>query len=380
MNGRITVIGGGFAGLLIASMLGEGVTVFEEHMHVGFPEHCAGLISVRTARLLSVPRKLIEETYDEMLIHCRGGVLIWRGKPLAIKINRPELEELLHHKCINGGAKVQLNTRVHNITGDGKIFLGDKILKSELLILTEGSRRYFSRRLGLISKSNDYLGLQVELKAKVNTGSIEVYLSSLPTDLFYWLIPFKDENRIIIGLASKNAENLLSRLRIFQKNLVKTGKIVNPSTIKIFGGTIICGPIERLVVDRVIGLGDAVQMNKPISGGGLYPITVASKILARELRRFLDGEIEWNEVINEYLIEVESLIRILRLTYILSKFIRSRNYRLIRPFIRGAWRLGLDDKLLSEIDYDEHLTGLAKFLIKPGKIVELIGSYFLGLL
>lgn len=377
---RITVIGGGFSGLLIACMLGEEVTVLEEHKKIGYPEHCAGLISIKTARLLSIPRNLVEETYDEMWIHSRDGVLIWKGKPLAVRVDRLGLEEWLFHKCINKGVNIQLNTRVQSVTTDGKISLKDRLLEGELVILAEGSRRYFSRKLGFIRGSDDYLGLQVELKAKVNIRNIEVYLTPLSSDLFSWLIPFKDENRVIIGLASKYTGNLFDRLRLFQKILERSGKIVNSTIVKYFGGTIICGPVGRLVVGRVIGLGDAVQMTKPVSGGGLYPITMASRILAPKLRRFLNGEIEWDIAVNEYLSEVEPLIRRLHLTYTLSRIIRKRNYQLIRSFMKGAWRLGMSSKILSEIDYDEHLASLTKIFIKPRKIGEMFASYFLGLL
>lgn len=379
-NQRIIVVGGGFAGLLISSMLGENVTVLEEHKQIGYPEHCAGLVSIKTARLLSIPQNLIEETYSEMWIHGRDGVLIWRGNPLAVRINRPGLEEWLLHKCMSSGVNVKLNTRVHNITSDGKISLKNKLLKGELIILAEGSRRCFSRRLGLIDESNDYLGLQVELKAKVNTRNIEVYLTPLSSDLFSWLIPFKDENRVIIGLASKDTRSLFDRLKLFQKILERNGKIADSAVIKYFGGTIICGPMGRLVVDRVIGFGDAVQMTKPVSGGGLYPITMASRILAQKLRRFLNGEVEWNIAVNEYLSEVRPLIRRLCLTYMLSRIIRRRNYQLIRSFMKGAWRLRMSGKVLSEVDYDEHLASITKNFIKPRKIGEIFASYFLGLL
>ncbi|WP_158308281.1 NAD(P)/FAD-dependent oxidoreductase [Fervidicoccus fontis] len=52
------VIGGGISGLLTSIRLSESgcnVYLYEEHTEVGLPEHCTGIVSKKTLKMMNAP-------------------------------------------------------------------------------------------------------------------------------------------------------------------------------------------------------------------------------------------------------------------------------------------------------------------------------------
>jgi len=376
----VLIVGGGFSGLLLASMLGDGAVVFEEHERVGRPEHCAGVVSIRTAKLIGIPQSLIEEKFYEMKIFTKGGMLIWRGNPLAVKVDRVGLEDYLYNECLSSGTLVKLKSRVTRVSEDGFILTRDEKVEGEVVVLAEGAKRFFSRKLKMIQFSDDYYGLQARIKADVQVNSIEVYLDRLAEGFFAWLIPLKDRREAIIGLAAKSSAALRLRLLTFKKILEKRGKIRCSDVKYYFGGTVIRGVVGKVASGKVVGIGDCVQMTKPFSGGGLYPSTLAAIIMAEKLKKLINGELDWRSAISQYRTTMSPLIRGLRASYLAFKLVGLRDYLTIKIMAKGARKLGLQDNVLSSIDYDEHFKSMLHSALNPVKVLQYAGTLLMGLI
>lgn len=374
------IVGGGFSGLLIASFLGDGVVVFEEHGRVGRPEHCAGIISSRTARLLRLPKFLVEETFNEMKIFTGSGALVWRGNPLAVKVDRVGLEQHLYHESLSAGAEVKLNFKVTHVSDRGFLIAGGEKFNGEVIVLAEGASRLHSRNLNLISQSDDYYGLQAKIKGVVDCDCIEVYLNKFADGFFSWFIPLKDKREAIIGLASKSSAKLQRRLLAFQKMLEIQGKLRKSKLKYFFGGTIIRGVAGKIALGRIVGIGDCIQMTKPLSGGGLYPITIAAKLMADKLNKLLNSELDWKRAVGEYCTSVKPLINGLRAAYIAFRVLGAHDYLPVKIMAKGAERLKFQDKVMREFDYDNHISSLVQLLLNPSKALKFAGIFTAGLL
>lgn len=374
MGAPVIIIGGGFSGLLLARLLGDRVLVFEEHSRIGVPEHCTGLISSRTFSMLKAPSNLIEGSYDRLRIVLDEGysVEIKVCEPI-LRINRQGIEEFLYSEALSNGSKIVLGRRIRNVN-PLKGFVDD--IRGDIVVLAEGIRRYFARRLGLIGRGDLYYSLQVRFKGYVDIDFIEVYVTSLSPGFFSWLIPLNDRREGIVGVASRYASNLRDRLNVLTNTLLRLSKIKINRIEYYFGGVFSTGPIGKLGVGRLIAIGDAIGMNKPISGGGLYPITVAAHTLSKIINEYFNGSID--NVVHEYRVELKKLVQELKKSWILSRILRFRGYELIRILARGSKIIDIGD-ILGSFNYDEHGAWISKILASPA-VLRLLATFLAGLL
>jgi len=376
----VLIVGGGFSGLLLAKLIGDGVLVFEEDGHVGLPEHCAGIVSPKTLKLIGAPKSLVEAEFDELRICFGSSFLSFRGDPIVVKIDRVMLEEYLYSEALSSGAEIRLGARVSGVDVDGRVLVGSEVFRGNVVVLAEGAKRCFSRALGLIDECDAYHGIQVRLRASSSINRIEVYVMEMLGDFFSWLVPIVESRQVIVGLASRSARNLRYKLNALVSLLERQGKLRVHGEIKWFGGTILTGPVGRVVNGRVVGIGDDVQMNKPLTGGGLYPSAIAARILAEEVNSALNGDFNFGEAIANYTVKVKPLIKLLRTAYAATKILRFSNYFIPKTIAMGASKLNLSSKLLAEIDYDEHYNSLLKSIISnPFRLAEFTASMLIGM-
>jgi len=372
----VCVVGGGFSGLYISSMINGDLHVFEEHSSVGLPMHCAGIISPKTFDMLNVPRSLVEAEYSGMVIHFGGCKICWFGSPLALRVDRVGLERYLYDKCSSLGHVFHFNSFVSNVDPNGFIYVGDLKFNSKLIILAEGSRRVFSRRLGLVGCGDDFYGFQALIRGRVGSEFIHVYIDRDFSDYFSWFIPI-DDDKCIVGLMVRNSMNLKLKFDALLKRLEFEGLLSNASFKRFFGGVIIRGPMGSYGCGRVFAIGDSIQMSKPLTGGGLYSICLASKVLSKLINDYISGLIDLSDLSALYIPFFNELSRRFKLSFNLVKLISKMNYRLFERVIVGGCRLKWHDSLLSRIDYDEPLYGILK---DPIRLVKFSVAILTGLI
>ncbi|MEM0103494.1 MAG: NAD(P)/FAD-dependent oxidoreductase [Candidatus Methanomethylicia archaeon] len=371
----VCVVGGGFSGLYLSSMIDGDVHIFEEHSNIGLPMHCAGIISPKTFNMLGVSKKFIEAEYDGFVICFNGYKLYWLGKPLALKVDRVGIEQYFYDRCLSKGHSIHLDSFVSFIDVNGLLKVDDdRRFKSNLIILAEGSKRFFSRRLGLINYSDDFLGFQAYVHCRVHSNYIHVYIDGL-SDYFSWFIPIGDD-KCIIGLTVRNSVDVITLMRLLLKHVMDEGLISNASIKRFFSGIVIRGPIGSYGLGRILAIGDAIQMNKPLTGGGLYPICLFSRVLSTLINSYLKGSLNFNSFNSLYSNLFWSLSNKFKFSFRLVRILLKFNNFAFKSLIKGGCRLKFDNSLLSHLDYDEHFIDVVN---NPLRLLRFGLAFMIGL-
>ncbi len=340
------------------------VIVFEEHKKIGFPEHCAGIISLRTLQNFgfSIHDDVVENYYRVFRFRSLKKVfadLEWR-RPVAVKINRPVFEEVLYHKTLDTGHRVILGSRVNGITiRDSIVVTSNGKYHYRVLLIATGSRGLPGVERTLHDKVWSVPGLQavVNTMSRVAEEVVEIFLDpGLSNDMFAWIAPI-DSRRLLIGVASSNA-SLYEKLGILSKYVDKAYGV--KSVGKIFGGLILRGPPTHPFINpeaRVYGLGDYIATSKSYTGGGLYAISVIGRLLAS----LVDGRLRNSDglaKINEVLRELYTQYLVTRLVFKNKYFLAIQQLLLM---LTGMTRL--NNIIALNIDFDKHIEGIKTLLL-----------------
>ena len=336
---RTAIIGAGFAGLMAAKELCEmeEVTVFEEHDKVGFPEHCTGIVSHRVVEAIgNVAKRNVEGYLSEFRVGTRNGagITIKGPKRFTTKLNRAQLEKDMLEEAVSKGA-VFKNKLVTNVTYDGKV--DDE--KFDRVIVAEGWRADISRRLGIGHNARLVYGVNLEVEGKTAyPGSVEIWFDKdLAPGFFAWVVML--DEKAVVGTASEPRKANVKDLAFKVFEIAKRRGLVEGKVSKIYGGVILTGPPSLTPYKgKVCAMGDAAGLNKPLTGGGLYPTTLAVKKL-KEKRSFPKA--------------FHPLVERLYLETVLARIIHGAPQRVYQRVFEE-----LDGTEISVTEYDNHLRTL----------------------
>lgn len=319
----VVIVGAGISGLLSAYWLSRNkhvnsIVIYEKRpLNVIPRKHCSGVISRDTLLRIPYAHKFVENSYHRIKIYTTRNfeVELIFDKNSIYKINRVTHEKHLMDVIRGWGIEVVSNTNVVDMkkVRNKCLVKGFNLKGTEFdwVIIAEGHPPSLSKKLGLVSRFDSFKGIQQEvyLGKKLNNEEIEVlyvYLSQVRNE-FAWFIPI-NERKVLVGIASK--DNIFDKLnlakRFFQKKLgTEIAKVED-----IYGGVVLRGYPIKLVRENILGIGDAVSMVKSLSGGGLYPISVTSKIYGENLHKL--------ELLNK---KIKSIAKDLEKQYKFYKFI-----------------------------------------------------------
>ncbi len=338
----VIVVGAGPAGLSVATRLRRrSVLVLNASKAPGWPPHCTGLVSPETARRLG--EDAVTESFTEAVFLNDSFNEICRisGKPLAVRVSRPLLEEILTRRLEGMGHTLHNNMVVNDVRKEC-VHVRNKgwlCARDSVLIATGYSR--FSRLFG--AKHCDALsGLEVRvlLSKRINDEEfVTVHGGRYAPEFFTWIVPLNGGREALVGLAAHS--DTVSRLAAFIHAAERKGLLGISKLVSHRGGRILRGPPARYVRQgRVYGLGDVLCASKPFTGGGLYAIAAMAQVLAEAIEA-------------EDKARLESEWRALR-----SELLLQRDLTRLATVYRPLWEIGLVAACSAQdgcsISYDRH--------------------------
>jgi len=369
---RVAVVGAGVAGLLTSYYLARGRSAPEVHLYearsrVGRP-HCTGLVSLSTAGRLPRASEVVLDLYRAIEIYVpelRFRLRLSSERPSFLRLARLELEELLVEELARLGVKLFLSSPVRGVSRSGggllvHVGVGAKLY--DFVVAATGYSPRFTGSLGLTSISQTLSGVQLEVEVRgsrwLEEGTAYAILSNYLGGGFAWIVP-GSYGRVLVGCATPpTGPPALSYLRLLLRAIERSSSSVRVLS-EPYGGVVLRGYPRRVLAGSVAGVGDSVAMVKSLSGGGLYAISIASKLIAD----YLGGDLQ-------ALRALEALRGELTLQNRLSKLV----YRLLRLLEVTGFRGRSINAWLKNLDYDHHVELLVQLLSNARSYLALVRS------
>ncbi len=283
----IVVVGAGPAGSTfarIAASKGLSVLLLDRKSKIGIPVRCGEGVMDSGLRLFHEPQpEWVAATIDKFcFVAPNGSSTTVKLQEKGYILNRKIFDNDLVKFAADESATVVTNAYVN-----GLLFENDKVIgvkgicnsepfeiKSKLVIGADGVESRIGRMAGINTKLNlnDIdSGYQKTISGiKVNRNVCYFYVSNkLAPDGYIWIFPKgKDIANIGIGISGKSAikgESAKKRLNKFIDSKYPNHKVESISV----GGIPLSKPIEQMVTDGVMLIGDAARTVNPLSGGGI---------------------------------------------------------------------------------------------------------------
>ncbi|MCE4614644.1 MAG: NAD(P)/FAD-dependent oxidoreductase [Desulfurococcales archaeon] len=353
---KISVIGGGFAGLYAAYRLSEKheVTLYEEDEKVGRPKHCTGLISKWTMEKIGSPAiDSLENSFNKITFKAISTLVKFQRDTIAVKLDRVKLEQKLLIEARKNGVITRMPSKVKTVTPRGEILtVNSRKDRFDAVIIADGLSGTVSTNLGLDkSKYRKVLGVNIDVKIDhgLDLDEFNIVFSKEFRGFFGWMIPIT-KNKIVVGGGSTE----LLRLT----NILSTLKIDGVIQAR-YGGTILTGPpAGKPYRGQVYIIGDAAGLTKPFTGGGLYPNV-------RVINCFQSNAMEyWSRCLDDSVKELRSQLHIAR---IFQEDLMPDN---IADLLKIAQKYSISKMLSEKLDYDRHEELIALLLSNKVKTMK----------
>jgi len=270
---KILIIGAGPIGCYIAKLLEGGnksldINLIEEHLEIGRPIHCAGLISEEAIAQLRVNlgKDFILNHIDGAELYHNNDSFAINRKNVALVIDREKFDQALGQ-----GLNIDFNTRFVGIEKDGSGYLVETDkgeYYADIVVGADGANSVM-RKAGKFKGEIDYLrGVQFRMRySKCNRHIVQVHLK---TPFFAWIIPESDAIARV-GILSYNPYHDL--IGFLKENSIE-GEILDK-----FAGLVPVGRCSTRNGNLAL-VGDAACQVKPLTYGGIYYGMRCAEILA----------------------------------------------------------------------------------------------------
>jgi len=287
----VIVVGGGPAGLYTALRLaGEGleVSLLEEHAEIGFPTHCTGVISAEVYDLYKVPGEIVlHRPSNCFVVSPNGSSFEFHDPGEKIEVlDRAGLDQALAESAAEAGASILTGHRVDRIE------VGPRAVE----IVTQRGQRLRARAVvlacGITYRFHGLLGSGVPA-AVLHTAQIEV--DAQPQDAlqihlgqgvapqgFAWIVPVKRgaRSRVKAGVLLKG--DAWGHLRAFMARPEVACRLLELAEDPI-RRILPVRPVSRSYGERVLAVGDAAGLTKPVTGGGIFYSLLSASMAAETL-------------------------------------------------------------------------------------------------
>lgn len=285
----VIVVGGGPAGTTTARFAAENgadVLLLEKRPEIGAPKRCGEGLSLRAitqAGLKPSDEWCRQEIQGAYVIAPNGKEVEARyGKTEGYVIERKMFDKRLAIIAAEAGATIQSGSRVTGVLGDKDKITGVTIntrdgnheIKCKVLVAADGVESLIARWAG-VNSTHALIDICSAVQFEMSNISfkdpkmLEIYLGNdIAPGGYVWIFP-KGPKTANVGIgirANKNA----NALALLQKFVNSRPELKNGSVIEINGGGVPVGkPLESLVANGLMVVGDAAHQVNAIHGGGI---------------------------------------------------------------------------------------------------------------
>lgn len=315
----VVVVGAGPAGSETARRLadaGRHVLVLEEHLEVGEPVQCAGLIAHNTFALIG-----LDPHGDFHQQEIRGGHIVApNGRRIVVTapevhahaVSRAAFDRTLAARAVAAGAELVrgatfVDSTCHGAGSDIHRRLTIRVradrdaepvqatVTCRMLVGADGVGSEVARTAGFVGPAHVLSGLEIELEGldipdpenvRVHTGS------HIAPGYFAWVVPNGPTGArvgLCIDIKRSRGRSALDYYHEYVKLPDMAGLVKGGHEVQRIVGCIPLGLRKRLVADGVALVGDAGGFAKPTSGGGIYMASWGAKHLAAQVDDALKG-------------------------------------------------------------------------------------------
>ncbi len=381
----VLIVGAGPAGLTAAASLaraGFHVGVLEEHVQIGRPVNCSGIIGLEAFGRFDLSSRLVRHSLDSVEFVSPRGVR-WEFRtdtPLAHVVDRSEFDAELGVVACEAGATVLLGHRVtdiRNVFGGVAVTvsvgagLEPQALRCRVVVVATGAGMPLLSKLGFDDIPAKLLGVQTELE--LPASHVEVYLGhKWAPEGFAWIVPLGRQRSKVGLLCRRDGPRVLKRF--LSRPDIAERIDINGLAGETRTSVLPLGFLSKSYADRVVVVGEAAGHIKTTTCGGIYygMLTgeIAADVIAFGLERDrLDSstlgayEKRWRDLLQD---EIETGLKLRRSFKLMSDWGIERLMSLAR-------REGLASLIREKANFDWH-RGLIDAVFQNTTVGRILGA------
>jgi len=375
----LIVIGGNISGVyaaISAAKKGIKVALIERHKKPFSPAHCAEAIPDVSANLLyldeiNCPKNEIDKITINVSSDRQYNFKLSRNKILII--NRSYLENEMLKKARNSGVKLFLGIQMKKFNPPNEIILDNKkTINGKVIIDASGIVCITSKYIGIDSKIKpEDIGVCIQSRIKGNFEPHRIYMwfhKPYAPFGYAWLFPI-NKNEANVGLVVPGGQKL------DLKNLLDGYiELMIKKDYKIIHTFRACEPLSNplnvLVKDNVMFVGDAARVVDPASGAGIHNAVFSGTLAGLIAAKFILKKIPNLEIYNDAMKEKTDRIK--------NTYYKKKKLDSDKKYIKGYCIVFSILSFLNKIFPNLFQGSIAKLLKKDEKIIQLYNQEGLG--
>lgn len=299
----VLVIGLGPAGsaaAAAATRAGLSVLAVERKQQVGVPVQCAEFIPLPLGKYAQAEGVLVQRIAG-MKNYLPSGMTESAAFP-GLMIDRAAFDQALAREAESQGAVLSLASRLLRLDAQHSIAYihtptGEREVAYRLLIAADGPNSTVASQLGLAPLETVFTR-QYTVPLQKPYADTDIWLSDEYPGGYAWLFPKGGCANLGVGADKDYTHDLKQPLDALHARLVEQG-IVGEAILSLTGGLIPVGGLRaRLVVEKVLFVGDAAGLTHPITGAGIAAALVSGECAGQAAASYLQAND--NDALNEF--------------------------------------------------------------------------------